>query len=82
MDLIHLIQTMFDAENMEKWKTVNVLVVNRLQCKTGDDTWCNIVHTLILVLLTLILGIVGFPDLFGFLENYWIFRKESMIKDQ
>ena len=41
--LYSLVILMFDAENMEKWKTVNVLVVNRLQCKTGDDTWCNIV---------------------------------------
>ena len=82
MDVIHLIQTMFDAENREKWKTVNLLVVNRKHSKTGDDTWCNIGHTLILVWLILISGIVGFTDLFGFLENYWIFRKESMIKDQ
>ena len=40
--LYSLVILMFDAENMEKWKTVNVLVVNRLQCKAGDATWCNI----------------------------------------
>ena len=39
--LYSLVILMFDAENMERWKTVNVLVVNRKQCKEGDATWCN-----------------------------------------
>ena len=57
--LYSLVILMFDAENMEKWKTVNVLVVNRKQCKTGDDTWYHGV-ILKLVLLILISGISRF----------------------